>query len=346
MTRPLRIMVTQGEGAAGTLARRLAARGANILPVPAIAFEPPDDPGPLDRALEEIERFDWIVFTSRHAVEAVVARPAWSIARGRSHPGLRVAAVGRATARALAEAGATVDLLPEEAGGQALAALMTSLPPSRPNERGLEADDTSRARRRTEPQPDAVSLDSRPTGGGMLGGRPSTGGSLSSQGVAGDRPGTEPSPGGPSRRGPVSRGSTGAGPLAGVRVLWPRSDIALRELPEAVRAAGAELVEPIAYRTVQPAGPPVAGLAGLLESGGIDAVAFMSPSSARNLAAILGWSDLTRLPGRCLVASIGPTTSAALRELGAPPAVESAARTADDLAESLLSYLETREGRS
>ncbi len=42
--------------------------------------------------------------------------------------------------------------------------------------------------------------------------------------------------------------------LAGVRVLWPRSDIARRELPETLRNAGAEVVEPTAYRTV-PAGP-------------------------------------------------------------------------------------------
>jgi len=43
------------------------------------------------------------------------------------------------------------------------------------------------------------------------------------------------------------------------------------------------------------------------------------------------------------VASVGPTTSAALAELGAPAALEAGARTAGDLAAALLSYFELSE---
>jgi len=251
-----RIVVTQGEGAEGSLAASLAARGAEVVPVPTIRIEPPADAAPLDRALEAIASYDWIVFTSRHAVEAVISRPAWESARAVHHPGLRVAALGKATAKALAHAGVVADLVPEEAGGQALAATM--------------AEDQ---------------------------------------------------------------------PLSGVRVLWPRSDIARREMPEALRAGGAEVVEPIAYRTVRPAGRAVETVLEALASGTLDAVTFMSPSSARNLALMLDWADLARLAGRTVVASIGPTTSAALRELKAPPDVESSARTAEDLAQTLLEFL-------
>ena len=67
-----RIAGTQAEGPEGPRAKALSARGADVPGIPAIAFAPPEDPGPLDHALGEIERFDWIVFTSRHAVEAVI----------------------------------------------------------------------------------------------------------------------------------------------------------------------------------------------------------------------------------------------------------------------------------
>ena len=80
-----------------------------------------------------------------------------------------------------------------------------------------------------------------------------------------------------------------------------------------------------------------------LEAGEIDGVAFMSPSSARGLAAVLGSEDLSMLAGRVAVASIGPTTSAALIALGAPADVESSARSADALADALIRWLDARQ---
>jgi uroporphyrinogen-III synthase len=254
-----RVVVTQGEGAQGSLAAALIARGAEVLALPAIAIEPPSDLAPLDTALAQLDGFDWIVFTSRHAVEAVCARPAWRAAREATLPVLRIAAVGRATARSLQDQGVTVDVLPSEAGGRALAEAIAA-----------------------------------------------------------------------------------AGGSKGARILWPRSEIAIRELPEALEQAGATIVEPVAYRTVVPEGGAAGAVIAALEQGGIDAVAFLSPSSARNLPALLGRPDLTWLAHRAAVASIGPSTSAALHELGAPPRVESSRRTAEDLAESLVSWLTNR----
>jgi uroporphyrinogen III methyltransferase/synthase len=285
MNRAPTIAVTQAEGLEGRLASALATRGAQVFSLPAVSIEPPEDPGPLDRALEEIERFDWIVFTSRHAVDAVCAGPAWEKARERELPGLRIAAVGRATAERLSHLGVTVDLVPEGAGASPLASMMISY---------RKGPDTPGS----------------PTG--------------VTDGKARSR---EPS---------ITR------PLQGTRVLWPRSDIARRELPEALSRAGAEVVEPVAYRTVVPDGANGVAFQALLEQRSLDAVAFMSPSSARNLCALLARPDLALLAGRTAVASIGPTTSAALIELEAPPDVESAARTAEDLAITLLSYLDRR----
>ena len=257
-TRP-RVVVTQGEGAQGSLAAALGALGAEVVALPAIAIEPARDPAPLDAALGALDGFDWIVFTSRHAVDAVCARPAWLGAREQRLPGLRIAAVGRATARSLQDQGVVVDVFPEEAGGAALAGAMIA-----------------------------------------------------------------------------------ARPLAGARVLWPRSEIALRELPEALARAGASLVEPVAYRTVVPEGGAAAEIVAALDEGRIDAVAFLSPSSARNLPALMGRPDLAWLARRAGIASIGPSTSVALRELGAPPDVESSRRTAEDLADVLVSWIASR----
>jgi len=103
------------------LARALAAEGATASEVPAIAVSPPDDPGPLDRALGALAAYDWLVFTSANAVEACRARlEALGLALP---PDVRIASVGPATTRALGAAwpGARVRIEPaEDARGAAL----------------------------------------------------------------------------------------------------------------------------------------------------------------------------------------------------------------------------------
>lgn len=139
--------------------------------------------------------------------------------------------------------------------------------------------------------------------------------------------------------------AAGNGPLRGRRVLWPRSDIARRELPDGLVAAGAVVEEPIAYRTVAAIPGGLEGFRRDLEAGRIDAVCFLSPSAADGLARALG-SDLSGLAGRCLVASLGPATSGALARLGAAPDVEAARHTPEGLAEALLPRLPLLEGAS
>ncbi len=127
--------------------------------------------------------------------------------------------------------------------------------------------------------------------------------------------------------------------LAEKRFLWPRSDRARRELADSLRASGAVVTEVVAYRTL-PAEPTTAGaFLRLLERGEIDAVTFMSPSSASGLARALGTDSLRVLAEHALVASVGPTTSEALRELGAPPAAEAETRTAAGLADAVVRAL-------
>jgi len=97
-----RLVVTRQKSQTQGLAERLSALGASVIEVPAIEIVPPTDLGPLDAALEELDRYDWVVLTSANAVNAVLSR---LTVLGRypklSGPARRVASVGPATTAAL-----------------------------------------------------------------------------------------------------------------------------------------------------------------------------------------------------------------------------------------------------
>jgi len=128
------------------------------------------------------------------------------------------------------------------------------------------------------------------------------------------------------------------GSMSGRTVFWPRSNVARPDLGDALRSAGAELVAPVAYCTAPDRPPDLAEFFAALEAGRIDCVTFLSPSGAAGLAALMPGETLSPLARLSVVASVGPTTSAALAALGAPPAVEAPSRTAGGLAAALLSY--------
>jgi uroporphyrinogen-III synthase len=105
--------VTRAEGQLGEARRLFEQAGARVVDLPALVLGPPDDWGPLDDALEELADFHWLVFSSGNGVDAVEGRLA---RRGRGlarrPAGVRIAAVGRKTARRLEELGATADFVP------------------------------------------------------------------------------------------------------------------------------------------------------------------------------------------------------------------------------------------
>lgn len=109
-----RIAITRPREQAGALAKRLEALGASVTLLPAIRIAPLEDPAPLDAAITRLNSYDWLIFTSVNGVHAFAGRLA-ATGRGWADRGLaRVAAIGPATAQALAEAGVTVDLTPDE----------------------------------------------------------------------------------------------------------------------------------------------------------------------------------------------------------------------------------------
>jgi len=125
--------------------------------------------------------------------------------------------------------------------------------------------------------------------------------------------------------------------LFGKRFLLPQADIAREALPRMLREAGTEVDVVSAYRTV-PDAEGAARANELVRTGATDAVTFTSASTVRGF---LSSAD-EAVRARLTPASIGPITSAALRDAGVEPATEAKRYTAEGLVEALVEYFEDR----
>lgn len=97
------IVVTRAAHQAAELAQHLESLGASVILLPVIGIAPPEDPAPLSRALQQIDTYDWIIFTSTNTIRALE----------KQNTRARIATVGAAT-REFAEAnGWSVALTPE-----------------------------------------------------------------------------------------------------------------------------------------------------------------------------------------------------------------------------------------
>ena len=130
--RPLfgrRILTTRTRAQASALTEGLAALGADVVEYPLIAIVPPADYGSLDRALAALQDhlFDWLVFSSQNGVDGFFDR---LISTGRDIrllAGVRLCAVGPATAQSLSRRGLHVDVVPSEYNADgALAAMLAA----------------------------------------------------------------------------------------------------------------------------------------------------------------------------------------------------------------------------
>jgi len=117
-----RIVITRSAAQSEALARELSARGAIPVVLPLVSFADPEDFAPLDAAIAEIQRFDWMILTSAQTVRAVVKRSE-ELKRSLIHSGskLRIASVGPVSAEAARQAGLPVEYVAETHTGAALA---------------------------------------------------------------------------------------------------------------------------------------------------------------------------------------------------------------------------------
>jgi uroporphyrinogen-III synthase/uroporphyrinogen III methyltransferase/synthase len=81
--------------------------------VPVLEICPPDNLEPLDRALRQLDTYDWLILTSANAVRALVERAAELKLVLSAADSLQVAAIGASTATESRSAGFTVVLVPE-----------------------------------------------------------------------------------------------------------------------------------------------------------------------------------------------------------------------------------------
>ncbi len=118
-TKPLfgwRVLVPRTKEQAVGVSQRLREYGAVPEEVPTIAVEPPRTPQQMERAVKGLVtgRYQWVAFTSVNAVRAVRARFVEYGLDARAFAGVKVAAVGEQTSKALLDFGIRPDLVPEE----------------------------------------------------------------------------------------------------------------------------------------------------------------------------------------------------------------------------------------
>jgi uroporphyrinogen-III synthase len=227
-----RILVTRAAHQAGKLSEGLRALGAEPVEVPVLEIRPPESFEALDRAVRNLDKYDWLIFTSANAVDAVGFRASLeghTLSWQTKQTSLKIAAVGAATAARIEGIGLKVDLIPESYVAESLVA------------------------------------------------------ELASQ-------------------------------IAGKRILLARAAVARDVIPDALRAAGAEVDVVDAYRNVMP--ESAQGLLREALQEGIDAATFTSSSSVTHLAEAAKRAGVAfPFPGVPAI-SIGPITSKTLREMG------------------------------
>ncbi len=128
------------------------------------------------------------------------------------------------------------------------------------------------------------------------------------------------------------------GSLQGKRVLFPKADIARDTLPEELRAAGADVTEVVAYRTVTAESDAHLGIYRQLLDRRIDAVTFSSASAVRAFVTIHGADQAVDLLNHTVVATIGPVTSDAALRYGITPQITPATSTVPALVEALVAH--------
>ncbi|RPJ21807.1 MAG: uroporphyrinogen-III C-methyltransferase, partial [Desulfobacteraceae bacterium] len=121
--RPLfgkRIVVTRAREQASDFVARLSELGAECVEFPSIEVIPPPNWKELDRAIGNLEAYQWLVFTSVNGVKYFFDRLEVSGQDARNLKGIKIAAIGPKTADAIRGKGVKPDLVPEEYRAEAV----------------------------------------------------------------------------------------------------------------------------------------------------------------------------------------------------------------------------------
>jgi len=108
-----RIVVTRAREQASDLLQLLNAAGADCLECPTIQIAPPDDWEHLDRAIQHLSEYHWLVFTSVNGVGFFFKRLFELGKDVRALQHIQTACIGPATEKRLKDFGLTCDILPD-----------------------------------------------------------------------------------------------------------------------------------------------------------------------------------------------------------------------------------------
>jgi uroporphyrinogen III methyltransferase/synthase len=255
-TKPLfgkRVVVTRAREQASDLKRLLEDSGAQVLQFPTIEIAPASSPESLDRVIDALSDYNWLVFSSTNGVQYFFERLNAKGKDTRALAATSIAAVGDTTAVALRGHGIIADLIPPKFQSIAL------LPFFEGEQRGM--------------------------------------------------------------RMAVIRAAEG-------------NDAFLEEM----KRRGADVDLAVAYET-RAADYDLAELRELIASKSIDAVTFTSASTVDHFFAKLTADERTSLNAQAVLASIGPTTTEAIRKYGKSPDVEAANASVQALHDAVVERL-------
>lgn len=108
------IVITRPEKQADDLAVLLEREGARAIHFPAIKITPPQDLRGLDAALDKLDTYNWLIFTSANGVQYFFARLLELNKDIRELKGIKICCIGPATAKQITSRGLKVDLVPEK----------------------------------------------------------------------------------------------------------------------------------------------------------------------------------------------------------------------------------------
>ncbi len=108
------ILVTRSAEQSATFTNLLTDRGATVIEMPTLEITPPSTWEGLDRAISQIQTYDWLILTSANAVDYFFDRFATLNYDVRSLASLKIAVVGKKTAQFLKKRGFNPDFTPPD----------------------------------------------------------------------------------------------------------------------------------------------------------------------------------------------------------------------------------------
>ena len=109
------IIITRSKEGILDIKKKFTSKGANVYDFPAISIGDPDDLNPLDEALNQINDFHWIIFSSSNGIKFVDKRLRYF------HSSLKecskktkIAVVGEKTSKTLDDFGIKADFIPPQ----------------------------------------------------------------------------------------------------------------------------------------------------------------------------------------------------------------------------------------